>query len=562
LLALLAACAGDGLVTPPSQAACDGATQQVLSLARYEGTVITGDAVHCTVLAGAGATYLVLPQLTGAALPYGGYGFRIGDPMAAPSVALRTGADLFNESALDARGTDAQALLDERLRTRERTMRPARPRGTPFPSSLRSLQTAARLTGAPLDSLRRFSVLRTLEITPAWAAVDARLRFDGSRVAIYMDTLAAASLNDAELLSMGALYDGALAARMFSTFGNGSDIDGNGKVILLLTPTVNAMVTAAACEASGYVRGFFYGHDLASLESTSNRAEVFYALVPDAAGTWSCPHTKADVLANLPPTFVHELQHMISYGAHVLERGGANEEPWLNEGLSHVAEEMGARYWEEIYPAPTGRTNPAQLLPDSASPYLTPNLLYSYRFLAGSSAFSLLSCMPGSFCSQSERGGVWLFLRWIADQKGEAVLRSLVQTALTGRRNLEAVSGEDTAALLGDFAITASADSIEGVARSRIPARYRLTTRNLRLIYQRLFEAFGFAGGVSRPYPVAAVALTAGSARTGTMRPGTFVTYRLATGNGTPAVQLRFAVPDGSPFPASTGAQVSVFRIE
>lgn len=555
-LAALAACSGDNPIEPPTQATCDGVSQQVISLAKYEARVLTGDAVHCAVLAGAGATYLVMPQLTGTALPYGGYGFRIGDPDATPAVTFVDAASLVDEGHLGAPAApDAQELLDTRLRARERSMRVTR-------AAAAELRVPASPAPAVLDTLRRFSVLATLDVTPAWAPVDARLRFDGTRVAIYVDTLAAGALTDTELEAMGALYDGALAPAVFDTFGAASDINADGRVIFLLSPRVNAMVTSAECGTRGFVRGFFYGHDLSSSEPTSNRGEVFYAYVPDPTGQWSCAHSKSEVLANLPPTFIHELQHMVSFGAHTLQRGGASEETWLNEGLSHVAEELGSLYWETRFPAPTGRANPTQLFPDSAAPYINPNLLYSYRFLFSSGSYSLTACAPGSFCSLNERGGAWLFLRWIADQKGGDVFRRLVQTALTGRNNLEAVAGETSAAMLADFAIAVSADSIEGVARNRVAPRYRFASRNFRSIYRRLFEAYGIAGGVGRPFPIAPLAIGDGMARTGTMRPGTFLTYSIATGASTPTARLRFSVPDGSAFPGTSGAQVSILRID
>ena len=555
LSAGLVACNGDRIVAPPSEATCDGVTQQVIALEPFEARVLTGAAVHCSVLAGAGARYLVMPQLTGATLPYGGYGFRLGDPDAAPTVSLvDAGAlrDATSRDTSDGRTADhARARLDALLRRRERVEPVARP------MSARSQDLAMDA----IDPLREFSVLNTLAETPTWAPVSARLRFTGARVLVYVDTAADAVLSDAQIASMGALYDDALIPLSLEAFGAGSDVDGNGRVIFVLSPVVNAMVTAAECAATGFVRGFFYSHDLASTAATSNRGEVFYAYVPDPTGRWSCSHTSDEVVANLPPTFIHELQHMISYGAHVLARGGPSEESWLNEGLSHVAEELGSLYWESRFPPPSGRTNPSQIFPDSSAPYINPDLLYSYRFLLSSASYSLTGCAPGSFCSQSERGAVWLFLRWIADQKGALTFRQLVQTPLTGRANVESVTDESTAALLGDFAITVSADSLEGIARDRVAARYRFTSRNFRAIYRKLFEAFGLAGGVGRPFPIAPVALTEGTTRTGTTRPGTFTTFQLTSGSGTPTLRLRFAVPDGSPFPASTGAQVSIFRL-
>ena len=101
-LAMLASCGGDDPVAPPTEAQCDGVTQAVIALARYEARVLRGDAVHCAVLAGAGATYLVMPQFTGPTLPYGGYGFRIGDPEVLPTAAFVDAASLVAEGQLGA----------------------------------------------------------------------------------------------------------------------------------------------------------------------------------------------------------------------------------------------------------------------------------------------------------------------------------------------------------------------------------------------------------------------------------------------------------------------------
>jgi hypothetical protein len=266
-------------------------------------------------------------------------------------------------------------------------------------------------------------------------------------------------------------------------------------------------------------------------------------------------------MGNLPPTFVHELQHLISYGEHVLRFGGGPEEPWLNEGLSHLAEEYGARFFEERYPAPSGRTSPSQIFPDSAGAYITPNLLYSYRALLTTGVYSVMGCAPGTFCSLAERGGGWLFLRWIVDQRGESVLQGLVRSPRVGRSNLEFATGESTASLLGDYASALLGDSIVEVPRAALPSRLRFTDRNLRTLYRALFDAYGLAGGVGRPFPIEPLTLPEGGSAFGTMRPASFVHYRLTTRGDTPAVLLRFSGSDGTPYSPSAGAQVSVLRI-
>lgn len=561
---VLVACGGDGpvVLTPPKETSCNGAATSVRTLAPFESVVLSGASVACFALAGGDREYLVMPQLTGDGLPYGGYGFRLGDP--APTVTARTDDAVTSEPIAlsaeqlfgdQARTVDAQSRLDALMRRREQAWT-----GRPHPASERPLLSVSGAASPP-DTLRTFSVLNTLGEVPAYTPVNAKLRYSGTRVLVYMDTLTASSLTTAEITAMGAVYDGSLVPAVNTAFGDGSDIDGNGRVIFLLTPTVNALVTSTACQTSGFVRGFFYSHDLSSTASTSNRGEIFYAFVPDETECWSCAHPKADVLANLPPTFIHELQHMVSFGEHAIKRGGASEEVWLNEGLSHMAEELGSLVFEARFPAPTGRVNPAQIFPDSSAPYITPNVLYSYRYLFSSGIYSITRCAPGTFCSLSERGGTWLFLRWLADHQSPTFFRSLVGTNLVGRANLEAVAGRSTTSLLGEFAVAVSADSVVGQARSATPAALRFSSRNLRRIYKGLFDTVGLLGGVSRPFPIEPLTLTPGATLTGTMRPGTFLTYRLRIPASMPSAVLRMSATDGTAFTNDAGAQVSVLRL-
>ena len=106
-----------------------------------------------------------------------------------------------------------------------------------------------------------------------------------------------------------------------------------------------------------------------------------------------------------------------------------------------------------------------------------------------------------------------------------------------------------------------SADSVLGVPRTAAPATLRFTSRNLRQLYRSLFEVFGIQGGVGRAFPIEPLTLASGTNLTGTMRPGTFLTYRLRLSASTPNAVLRLLALDGTPFPATSGAQVSVLRM-
>jgi hypothetical protein len=340
-----------------------------------------------------------------------------------------------------------------------------------------------------------------------------------------------------------------------AVFGAESDIDGNGKVRMLLTPIVNALAPAASCQSEGYVLGFFYGWDLTQ-GTGSNKGEVFYGLTPDPQAQFSCAHSKADVMSRLPSTFIHEFQHMISYNQHRLVRGGSQETDWLNEGLSHIAEELGSRYYEAKYPPPTGRTNPAQLFPDSSQGFIVEDLGNAYDYLAAPSAKSLTLFDTRDCCA--ERGASWLFLRYLGDLRDSTIYTRLVQTSKTGVANVEYATGETFGKLFGDFGIAAYTDSLPGVPRTSIPRQYRFTSRNLRYLFARLNATNPTA--FPRAFPIVTTALPYGGSLNQSMVPGTSAYFELSTPAGPGTVALRFA-PQSGTFDPKAGAQVGIFRI-
>jgi hypothetical protein len=400
-----------------------------------------------------------------------------------------------------------------------------------------------------LGSTRGFRVLARLDGTEFGSAT-ARLRFAGANILLYEDIGAPSPLADTTAAALGALFDRTLYPIDVAAFGSESDVDANGRVIVLMSPLVNALTPAAQCTAAGYVPGFFYGVDLDARNRNSNRAEVFYAIVPDPRGERSCPHRLDEVLGALPATFLHEFQHMISFNQHVLVRRGEAEATWLNEGLSHMAEELGARHFDARYPAPAGRATALQLLPDSALPFLRANLENASLFLSTTPQRSVVAFQQ--FGTLEERGAAWLFVRWLGAQKGERVYSRLVQSGLRGGRNVEAAAGEPFPALFGDFALALYADSIPGVPRAAVSPRYQLGGRPLREL---------LAGAGARPvYPLDVRAnLSPGAAFSGTMVQATATYLQLVVPRG--GVTVRFTGPNGAPLPGALAPQLGVLRI-
>ena len=143
-----------------------------------------------------------------------------------------------------------------------------------------------------LGSLRTFDVISTLEATEFTKATG-KLRFIGAHIGIFVDTSAFPSYTDADLARIGNLFDTDLYPTVVASFGPESDIDRNGKVLVLMTPRVNALVAANDCGQHGFVTGFFYGRDL--LPSLPHR-------MPARSSTRSSPIRSRTTAAPTPPT--------------------------------------------------------------------------------------------------------------------------------------------------------------------------------------------------------------------------------------------------------------------
>lgn len=568
LCAALLACRSDG---PAALAAECRAAPPVLSLAPLRGAVVRpAETGSCARLAGPGARYLVVaqfaaqgsgtaratfaltaagaaarPVLAGAPGPARGAGGE-SPRMAAPFMAAPLGANR------------VQHEFDRTLRQQERTIPAEREVASGRARLSRAGSGAAGAAGAvALDSVRDFRLLKALT-GKEFTTVRATRRYTGEHVAVYVDQAAptAGGFTDEALQRFAAVFDETLYPIGAAAFGSPSDIDNNGRVLVVITPRVNALTERSRCRSDGFVTGYFYGVDLAPRQTGSNKGEVFYVLAPDPTGTVSCPHSAAQIEQLAAPVFVHELQHMISYNHHKLARGGQDEAVWLNEGLSHIAEELASLHYERRYPAPQQRSNPAQLFPDSSQAFLVPNLVNAYNYLAASRDHSVTSFRD--FGTLAERGAAWLFLRWLADQAGDDVFKRLVQTTRTGTENVSAVAGRPFTDLFADFGVAVWADSLPGVAREAVPARYRFALRNLRETFGRL-SATGTVGG---PFPLELTSVAGGAALSRDMRTGTLDFFEVRVPAESASVLLRFAPGAGDVgFRSPLGAQLAVLRL-
>jgi hypothetical protein len=559
----LAACTSDSTPTQPN-GVCTGTS---FTIAALTGRVIPEADLACLSIPADGGTYLVVPQFATASAPVNPVAFTLtaGVPgSATANIVSASRQALPAQAGATADLGQMQRRLDGELRKREREVAAAARSSGAAMGPLASKVHADAVPPA-VGSSTSFHVLSSFTNGSQYTTDTATLKYSGSHLLIYLSKNAPpGGFTDSQIAAFGNTFDLDLYTIDVATFGTPSDIDANGRVIVLLSPIINKLTNASACASQGYIAGFFNAVDLLPTQypGKSNGAEIFYSLVPDPNATVSCTHTVAAVEQLTPSTFIHEFQHMISFGQHSIIRNGNEEDPWLNEGLSHVAEELGSRYYENRFPPPTGRTDPGQAFPDSAQGFISGDLYNSYHYL-----FNTASTDTSDIASVSnwgngdgtlvQRGGVWLFLRWLGDQEDSLVYGRLDQTSLTGIPNVEAAAGATFPTLFGEFSLALYTDSLPGVPRSSIPSALRFTSRNLRALYakqhQRNPSNFG------QTFPIQALALTPGSARSESMFPGTMDFFVLTAPSSGSALGLKFAPTSGS-FTSSLGAQVSVFH--
>jgi hypothetical protein len=265
---------------------------------------------------------------------------------------------------------------------------------------------------------------------PAYfTTVTAALRYEGAHTLVYSDITnysGASGFDQTDYNQLGSQFDASTHPTTVTAFGAETDIDGNGKVVILFTRVVNSLTPNPL--GGGFISGFFLLNDLGPgvfPEGTTNEMEIFYTLVPDTTGDWKqMSKNAAKTIAS--ETLAHEFQHMISFGYRFVTLGGATDyrylqEVWLEEGMAHIAEDLNAM--------PDGNVTRADL------------------YLANPGGVSLML----DSATLQQRGGIFLFLRYLGDRYGDAIFKSIVRSTCVGTSCIQQVTGKDFFLNASDF---------------------------------------------------------------------------------------------------------------
>ena len=353
----------------------------------------------------------------------------------------------------------------------------------------------------------------------------------------------------ADFNSLSAEFDSDIYAADTLHFGQPSDIDGNGHVLLLLTPQVNAGTKRGS---QGVLNGFFFGGDLfpPSLCPESNQAEIFYLLVPDPNGTFSDARTTSDVRQSIRGTIAHEFQHMINLGVRIRDNA-PDEATWMNEGLSHFAEELVGRREDGFTDMQSLNIGDVASNLDDFNAFYGQNLGRFREYLFHPNRYGAISVYADT--NLAVRGAAWSLLRWSADQYANSTnsiapfTRALVAGPDTGLDNLVARAGAPVDSLMAGWLVANVADDA-GV--TDLPVRFTYKSWDMTSAEE------GINNG---QYPLPLLSLKADSARVDTVS-STAAQYYIVSSSSSPIV-LGAVATDGTPL-SFAGARLYILRVQ
>ena len=358
----------------------------------------------------------------------------------------------------------------------------------------------------------------------------------------------AGGFTDAEYRSMGVTFDTLVDPVDRAAFGDVTDIDNNGHVILFFTRAVNELTPSGA---SSVVLGFFYSRDLLPKTaapgpcSGSNVAEMFYLMVPDTGGVVnSNKRSKSSVVSFSNGTVAHEYQHLINASRRLYVNGAGNvtEEKWLDEGLAHVAEELN--FFRAAALAPRGNLDSTAFAdPKVAAAYSTfeANNFKRYSTYLQQTETQAPIGLDSFDDDLQTRGAAWDFLRYAADHlplgQEDAFWFKLVNSKTSGIANLTNALGAPPSSLLRDWAISVYMDD----KAPNVDLRFQQPSWNLRSAL--------IAGGVSTIFPLVGRTLADNTTSSFTLLGNGVSFLRFSVPNGQDA--LLTVMSNGQPLPAT-----------
>ncbi len=167
----------------------------------------------------------------------------------------------------------------------------------------------------------------------AWYSIYGVKLASSSHVSIYVDQEAidAGLISEQKAAEISQEFDSLIYPSVTQNFSYPEDVDGNGKIILLLYDIKDNYDQTGA-----YVGGYFYPVDFYSNDSVQAQAPALHSNEGDLI--------YVDI--NHPPSFdwndtlqtvAHEFQHLVNYSQELRDGNQSGMDTWIDEGLAESA---------------------------------------------------------------------------------------------------------------------------------------------------------------------------------------------------------------------------------
>lgn len=371
------------------------------------------------------------------------------------------------------------------LRARER--RVIESGAVSFPAARRALRAGHRIAGSAVPAVGDVVPIRVPDIQAGvcnqFHVVQGIVRHVGEE-GIWIEDAAnpAGGFSDATYARLSDDFDSRVIQVLEEWYGSPTDLDGNGRVVIVITERINRNLSP---DGSG-VLAFVVSTDFFPQNCrASNGGEYYYAFAPDPAGV-AGPAIPLDLVERLAiPLVAHEVTHVIQFGRRI-ETTGANvfPTPWEMEGQATFSEELMGHEFDGVGP---GQNLPADLVVGERSDHNWYALgfgdLFSYygfesrtSTIAGAPEECSFVTSQGPCTERTIYGVAWSFLRWLVDHFGDlrpggpqAMHRAIIENTFNGYTTMQQITGQPIHILLAQWAATLYLDDrVDGLREPRL----------------------------------------------------------------------------------------------
>jgi hypothetical protein len=483
--------------------------------------------------------------------------------------------DLNNAAQTISASTPRQQAFEAKVRAFERQNLSLRSKSAPIGSTgfslRRSLQTASAPAvgdvlnlnvpdGGSKDLCANFFQTQAVVASVSRRAILAVDTLDGPPTLLFPQTV---------LDSITQEFDNNTFVTDSSYFGNVTDVDGNGRVILLFTGEVNKLTPANS--TGGFVGGFFFAGDYFPRTGTagqscagSNNAEIMYLLSPDPTGKYGNVRSASSVRQGTRGTIPHELEHMINAGNRFFNSAAtAFEDNWLDESLAHIAEEAVGRVsrgFTDIQTLTLQDMLPSgsQAARDDFNAFFFQNFARLAYWMVRPDTSSGISSTSDQNLSSS--GADWAIGRYVADNYSNGDVRSFTRRLAAGPdngiHNFTTVAGASLDTLMAGWLVSMYADHF-GI--TGLNAKYQYRSYNFRNIMPAVAGSVLSNGGT---YPLEVTPVGSGSDNISTeVKSGSGDYFRLTVAANAGPKNVKVLDPSGGDV-TYPGAHVYVLRVQ